>query len=73
LRAKRTREAVRRVPVLGRIPILGALFRSTELSIVETDLTILITPTILRRGQQVPLPTEFKRADEARREIEEEL
>lgn|GEM_PF-2886826 len=73
LRAKRTREAVRRVPVLGRIPVLGALFRTTELSTEETDLTILITPTILQRGQQVPLPAEFQRADEARRKIEEEL
>jgi len=73
LRAKRTRETVRRVPVLGRIPVLGALFRTTELSTEETDLTILITPTILQRGQHVPLPAEFQRADEARRKIEEEL
>jgi general secretion pathway protein D len=73
LRAKRTREAIRRIPILGRIPVLGALFRTTELSTEETDLTILITPTILRRGQQVPLPAEFQRADEARRKIEEEL
>ena len=73
LRAKEVRETVRRVPLLGRIPVLGALFRSTEMSTVETDLTILITPTILRRGQQVPLPTEFMRADEARRKLEEEL
>ncbi len=73
LRAKRTREAVRRIPILSKIPVLGALFRTTELSTEETDLTILITPTILRRGQKVPLPAEFQRADEARRKIEEEL
>lgn len=73
LRSKEERESVRRVPVLGRIPVLGALFRSTELSTVESELRIYITPTILRRGQQVPLPPEFTHAEEARRKFEEEL
>jgi pilus assembly protein CpaC len=73
LRSKETRETVRRIPVLGKIPLLGALFRSTELSTVETDLTILVTPTILNPGQEVPLPREFRRAEDARRTLEEEL
>ena len=32
LRSKETRQTVRRIPFLGSIPILGALFRSTETS-----------------------------------------
>ena len=73
LRSKETRETVRRIPVLGRIPLLGALFRSTELSTVETELTILVTPTILNPGEEVPLPREFRRAEDAQRTLEEEL
>ncbi len=73
LRSKETRETVRRIPVLGKIPLVGALFRSTELSTVETDLTILVTPTILNPGDEVPLPREFRRADDARRTLDEEL
>ena len=41
-------ETVQRVPVLGRIPLLGKLFFShKETSVKKTDLIILITPHIL--------------------------
>lgn len=40
-------ETVTKVPLLGDIPILGHLFRTTSVADVETELIILITPTIL--------------------------
>ena len=42
-----------KVPLLGDIPILGALFRSSAYKKKETELIIVVTPTILK-GQQSP-------------------
>jgi general secretion pathway protein D len=42
------REREQRVPVLGSIPLIGALFRSTQRQLVKTNLMIFIKPTILR-------------------------
>jgi general secretion pathway protein D len=41
------RETVQRVPVLGRIPILGFPFRSTDKSVVKSELVIFLSPTIV--------------------------
>jgi len=37
----------REVPVLGRIPILGWLFKSRELSIDSQEMIVIITPTVV--------------------------
>ncbi len=42
-----TEKVVRRVPFLGRIPLLGFLFRSTELVKNRSELVILITPHVI--------------------------
>lgn len=42
------RDTVNAVPLLGRIPILGALFRSNSFNRQETELVILVTPRIVR-------------------------
>ena len=51
---------VRQVPLLGNIPIIGALFRSTEFRKGETELLIIVTPRLVRpiRPDQVRLPTD---------------
>ncbi len=36
------------IPVLGDVPVLGSLFRSSSLNRTETELVILITPYIVR-------------------------
>ena len=52
-------EAVSRVPVLGEIPILGALFRSSEFQSNRTELVFLITPHLVKPLAEVPqLPTD---------------
>jgi pilus assembly protein CpaC len=57
-------DSVRQVPLLGDIPILGALFRSTSFQANETELVITVTPYLVRamREPDVRLPTDdFKR------------
>ncbi|WP_057882510.1 type II and III secretion system protein family protein [Tsuneonella troitsensis] len=51
---------VRQLPLLGNIPILGALFRSTGFQRGETELLIVVTPRLVApiRPNQVRLPTD---------------
>jgi pilus assembly protein CpaC len=42
------RESVSKFPVLGDIPILGALFRSTSFQKNETELIIIVTPHLVK-------------------------
>lgn len=48
-------ESEQRVPILGKIPILGALFRSRKTEFVKTNLMVFIRPTILRDGTQAAI------------------
>ena len=43
-------EALAGIPLLMDLPLLGALFRSRRESLVQRDLIILVTPTVVRRG-----------------------
>lgn len=54
------RELVTKFPVLGDIPILGALFRSQEFRHEETELVIFVTPHLAKpiAPSQVKLPTD---------------
>ena len=47
-------------PILGDIPILGALFTSDRYQRQETELVIIVTPYIVRpvNAQQIALPTD---------------
>jgi general secretion pathway protein D len=54
------RESEQRVPVLGSIPGLGALFRSRKTDLVKTNLLIFIRPTILRDASRTTLETNKK-------------
>ncbi len=55
------RDTINRVPLLGRIPILGALFRSSGFERLETELVILVTPRLVRpvaAGGGLEVPTD---------------
>ncbi|MDH3619375.1 MAG: type II secretion system secretin GspD [Gammaproteobacteria bacterium] len=54
------RESDQRVPVLGRIPLLGNLFRSRKTEKLKTNLMIFIRPTILRDAAQTAFETNQK-------------
>ncbi len=46
-------------PMLGDMPILGELFRSTRFKRGETELVIIVTPYLVRpSGEQLALPTD---------------
>lgn len=54
------RESEQRVPVLGRIPGIGALFRSRKTDLVKTNLLVFIRPKILRNSSQTTFETNAK-------------
>lgn len=56
-----------KIPVLGDIPVLGALFRSTQNSMQKTNLILILTPYIIR--EQTDLRTIFERKMEERQEF----
>jgi pilus assembly protein CpaC len=54
---------VRRFPILGSLPVIGALFRSTGFQREDTELVIIVTPRLVRpvRPDQVRVPTDYVR------------
>jgi general secretion pathway protein D len=53
-------ENEQRVPVLGRIPLLGRLFRYTRSSSVKRNLLVFIRPVIIRDSAQAVLETDAR-------------
>ena len=53
-------DTVRQFPILGSIPIIGTLFRSTNFQKDETELVIIVTPRLVRpvRAAAIKLPTD---------------
>ena len=59
-----------RTPFLGNLPIIGALFRSSNFRRNETELVIVVTPYLVRpvSANQIALPTDgFRHANDAQR------
>ncbi|MEA3405193.1 MAG: type II and III secretion system protein, partial [Pseudomonadota bacterium] len=55
------RSSINKVPLLGDIPIIGALFRSTSYEKDQSELAILVTPTFvepIEKDKKVTLPGE---------------
>jgi pilus assembly protein CpaC len=53
-------DTVRQFPILGSIPIIGTLFRSTNFQRDETELVIIVTPRLVRpvRAGTLKVPTD---------------
>ena len=52
-------ETVKAFPFLGELPIIGALFRSTEFTSDRTELVILVSPSLVKAtNKAVTLPTD---------------
>jgi pilus assembly protein CpaC len=63
----KVQKTVSKIPLLGDIPILGALFRSTRFSNNETELMVMVTPKIVRplNKDEIPaLPAETMKPEE---------
>jgi pilus assembly protein CpaC len=52
--------SIEKAPVLGNLPIIGALFRSTSYRKGETELVIIVTPYLVKpvSASQIALPTD---------------
>src|SRR5690606_32493649 len=46
-------DSEQRVPVLGRLPVLGALFRSTGKSVSRTNLMVFLKVTIIKTDEDL--------------------
>ncbi len=49
-----TRNVVQKVPVLGSVPVLGALFRHKEKSKANSELMIFVTPRVYEHPEAIP-------------------
>jgi general secretion pathway protein D len=56
-----------KIPILGDIPVLGALFRTTTDTVQKTNLILILTPFIIR--EQSDLRTVFERKMQERQEF----
>lgn len=62
-------EVIKAFPVLGELPIIGALFRSTEFQTDRSELLFIVTPRLVRpMGPNYALPTDSF-VEPTRREI----
>jgi pilus assembly protein CpaC len=62
----RNSNSINKAPVLGDLPILGALFRSTKYRRQETELVIVVTPYLVRPvSGHIALPSDGFRAPTA--------
>ena len=70
--SERQDDTVRKVPVLGSIPLMGALFRKTDKVVTKTELLAFITPTVLQEVADADRVTKERldRVDEMRAEME---
>lgn len=64
-----------KIPLLGDIPLLGALFRRTQASDAQTELIIFLTPHIIQYPSQVAAlsASETRKSDATKAFDEEEL
>ena len=63
---------IQKVPILGDIPILGAIFRSTREELLQKELAFFITPRMVKPippGIMPALPTDKKLTPEEEREF----
>ena len=58
LMQRQTEDRTTKIPVLGDLPLVGALFRSHSRSTVNSDLVVFITPHILTAEGRLPGPEE---------------
>jgi len=72
LLTEETKKNIQKIPILGDVPILGALFRSTNDELRELELMFFITPRLVKAspaGVKPELPTDRKLTPEEEREF----
>jgi len=64
------RSSVSKIPILGDIPILGSLFRSTVNETTRQELIVLLTPQILDDSDQSPFGYSYTPSEEVQEILE---
>jgi type IV pilus assembly protein PilQ len=59
----------KQVPILGDVPILGYLFKTTRKKTIETNLVIYITPHVIYKDNHISLRDELTRFDRESRRV----
>ncbi len=54
LKDTRTNKLVKRIPILGQIPVLGWFFKFERKETVTKDLVVIVTPELVEPGTQAP-------------------
>ncbi|MCX7016865.1 MAG: hypothetical protein NTW86_30625 [Candidatus Sumerlaeota bacterium] len=54
------RETIKRAPILGEVPLIKHLFRSTSHEMVQSELLLFITPKIVDTGSSEPPPEQLR-------------
>lgn len=67
--SRRSTESVDKVPLLGDLPILGALFRSKRFQNDETELVVFVTPSVVDSQS----PGLVQRVERASQRLQEQL
>lgn len=65
LKSERESESIERLPLLGKIPVIGIFFRYKKTQTEKTDVYFFITPTILETGENPLFPKDFANIKEA--------
>jgi general secretion pathway protein D len=60
-----------KIPILGDIPLAGALFRSSSFNQVKTELLVILTPKVIRSGQEAAIEELRKLTSEEIRRLSE--
>lgn len=56
LNSSETQETIRRVPILGHIPLLGFFFTKKQKTTVDNELLIVVSPRIIQSAAQEVIP-----------------
>lgn len=63
LKSEREATSIERLPILGKLPIIGALFRHKRDTIEKTNIYFFITPIVLEPGENPVFPKDFTNED----------
>ena len=64
------RVSVSKVPILGDIPIIGSLFRSTNKNNQRNEVIVLLTPQVMDDSQNSSYGYNYKPSPEVRRMLQ---
>lgn len=67
---ERERQAISKIPLLGDLPIIGALFRSTTSENERAEVVVLVTPNILDDSDNSPFGYQYNVSPDAQRMIQ---